>query len=348
MITLRHALVVAVAATIMLPAGGLASASISGTEAVRQLASEAAELIAEEAELVRMTDPAVTESSVDRAAITARLRTVDGQGETALAQLRGLGATITPAVESALEQLPAEVLTGADAEGVSLAPGAVVYDAAVDDLLRMAATPAAVVPTDRSNGPSYALLIVAAFALLVLGIATLTNTLWRRPTEESAHTWSDELTGLANRRRLDLDLASRDATAGETAVIMVDVDHLATIEDQHGVEVRDDVVRSLSTVFEQHIRTDDVIYRYADERFCVLLPGASEDEARIVGDRIVEAAHRVALPDGRHTTVSVGVAQSADRAVADSLAHADHALSLAKRAGCNQAVFAADHELVEA
>lgn len=349
MFTSRHALVVAIAATIVLPSAGSASASISGTEAVRELASEAAELIAEEAELVRMIDPAVTESAVDRAAVAARLRTVDGQGDTLLAQLRGLGAAVTPAVESALDQLPADVLTGADIGGVSLAPAAVVYDAAIDDLLRMAATPAAAVSAaDRSDSPSYTLLIVAAFALLVLGIATLTNTLWRRPSDDGIQTWSDELTGLANRRRLDLDLASREQTPGDIAVIMVDVDHLATIEAQHGASVRDDTLRSLSIVFEQHVRSEDVIYRYGDEQFCVLLPGASENEARLVGERIVGAAHRVSLPDGRHATVSVGVAQSGDLAVTATVDHADEALALAKRAGCDRAVFAADHELVGA
>ena len=64
------------------------------------------------------------------------------------------------------------------------------------------------------------LLLVAAVSLLILGGAALTNTLWRRPEhlELEALAWSDGLTGLANRRRLDHDLKEIRSAAATPAL----------------------------------------------------------------------------------------------------------------------------------
>ena len=347
----RHALFAAVATVVLIPAGS-AQASIGGAEAIRTLATDAADLLAEELALVTRTTDGASMSPGDLGAMQAQLRAVDGQGQSVLVQLRGLGVSLTPAIETTLERLPdpgdAPAPSGGGASSVQLFPGPMVYDAAIDDLLRIAASPAAVGSgDDESNGPSFALLLVAAVALVLLGSAALANTLWRRPRSDDPETstWSDGLTGLPNRRRLDRDLRAA-ATDAPTSVIMIDVDHFKTLNDSYGHQTADDVLKRLGTVFEHHVRMDDVVYRYGAEEFCVLLPGADAAAARLVADRIVEAAHGIELPNGANVTVSVGIAGGAGDELADAIEHADRALYLAKQQGRDRAVHADQHGLV--
>jgi diguanylate cyclase (GGDEF)-like protein len=81
------------------------------------------------------------------------------------------------------------------------------------------------------------------------------------------------------------------------------------------------------------VREHDVVYRYDDEEFCVLLLGASTEDARAIGERVVHAARAIALPDGTHVTVSVGIAAGDASAVTDTLSSADRALLEAKTQG---------------
>ena len=81
------------------------------------------------------------------------------------------------------------------------------------------------------------------------------------------------------------------------------------------------------------MRTDDVVYRYGGEEFCVLLPGASQNEAQAVADRVVSAMRLILLPNGRHITVSVGVADGRAGDVAGTLETADRAMYAAKAGG---------------
>ncbi len=345
MFNLRHALAAAVATVALIPAGH-AQASIGGDQAIRTLASDAAGFLAEEVALVAQTNSSEALSPADLDAARAQLRAVDGQGRSVLVQLHGLGVSLTPAIESTLELLPAA--GDPNASSVRLIPQPMVYEAAIDDLLRIAATPAAVAAGgDDSTGPSYALLLVAAVSLLILGAAALTNTLWRRPDAHDleALAWSDGLTGLANRRRLDHDLQVA-ATDRPTSVIMIDVDHFRSVNDSYGQQTGDDVLKRLGAVFGHHVRMDDVVYRYGGEEFCVLLPGADAAEARLVADRIVEAARGIDLPNGANITVSVGIAGGAGDELVDAIKHADRALGLAKQQGRDRAVHADEHGLV--
>ena len=345
MLNLRHALAAAVAAVALVPTGH-AQASIDGDEAIETLATDAADLLAEELSLVEQTTSAESVSPADLDALRTQLRAVDVQGQSVLVQLQGLGVLLTPAIETTLERLPELGMT--NATSVTLFPQPMVYEAAIDDLVRIAATPSAVAAGgDPANGPSYALLLVAAVSLLILGSAALTNTLWRRPDtdDDDAMAWSDGLTGLATRRRLDHDLQIA-AADGPTSVIMIDVDHFQSVNDSYGPQIGNDVLKRLGTVFEHHVRMDDVVYRYGGEEFCVLLPGADAVEARLVADRIVGAARDVDLPNGAHVTVSVGIAGGVGNELADAIEHADRAVNLAKQQGRDRAVHANEHDLV--
>ena len=206
-----------------------------------------------------------------------------------------------------------------------LPPPPVVYQAAIVDLERIAAAPGSVTPEDHGNRGSLGLLAVAAAALLALGLAALSNALRRKGDALEAMAWTDGLTGVGNRRKLDRDLAvHRQAHDGQTAVIMVDIDHFKAINDQFGAPGRRRrAARASAPRSPAQVREGDVVYRYGGEEFCVLLPGATQ---RRGGRSRRPDRHRrpsIALPDEQHITVSVGVAEGSPTEVVDTLETAD-------------------------
>ncbi len=153
---------------------------------------------------------------------------------------------------------------------------------------------------------------------------------------------SDELTGVGNRRRLDRDLAIEAASA-ETpvAVIKIDVDHFVRINEEHGRDAGDEVLKQLADVLRTECRTGDVVYRYEDEEFCVLLAKTTTAEAGQVAERMRFAVSRMALAVSEPMTVSIGVALGRGEHIAQTMVRADDALSKSKECGRDRVTLAA-------
>ena len=319
------------------------TAASTEIDSVRALAERAAELTAEERTLLEMSTPDL--DVVDRASIEARIQTVDAQGAEVLAQLDRLDVELTQAIRVTLGPL-ASVAQRVEQPSVFV-PTPAVYEAATTDLLRIAATPDAVTNVPQhSNSPAFGLLAVASLSLLALGAAALGNSLRRRPDDDlAAMAWSDGLTGLANRRRLDVDLERHDNGDRRTAAIMIDIDHFKDINDTFGHAYGDDVLRRVGEALSRQVRSDDVVYRYGGEEFCVLLPGASASDASDIADRIVSAVRAIELPHDRTVTVSVGVADTAAGDASGAVQLADQALYAAKGRGRDRAVASDEHPI---
>jgi diguanylate cyclase (GGDEF)-like protein len=335
--TVRTALAATVLSLAVAPAAVSAAAPDAESQ-VRDLATAAAESVAEEHQLIGRLAPGA-ELDDD---VSARLRDVDAAGSVLLAQFDALRVELSDASRVALDRLPER--------GTPPPPG-IVYDAAVDDLVRIAATPGAVLPADNpSGGPAIGLLAVAAVALLALGAAALGNTLRRQESDDdlAAMAWSDGLTGLANRRRFDHDVAAFDMDDEPTSAIMIDIDRFKSVNDSFGHQQGDEIIRAVARMLDEHVRFDDIVYRYGGEEFCILLPGATTEDAHGIAQRIVAAAREIALPDGSHVTISVGVASGRDQIASTAVQAADQALLSAKAAGRDRVVDAAGIDLVSA
>lgn len=154
---------------------------------------------------------------------------------------------------------------------------------------------------------------------------------------------TDALTGLFNRRAL-FGTVPADLVA-PVAAIVFDVDQFKRVNDIHGHQVGDEVLRVFGEILTASTRRGDVAARLGGEEFALILPVTSLDEALMIAERVRMrfCRHSFASPAGALLcTVSAGVvACDAGQADRDELLRAaDAALYGAKRAGRNRVVSA--------
>lgn len=168
-------------------------------------------------------------------------------------------------------------------------------------------------------------------------------------TESVEFAVTDALTGLNNRRYLDTHLATlvdRSNRRGRPlSVLITDIDHFKAINDTHGHEGGDDVLRDFARRVRGAVRGADLACRYGGEEFVVVMPDTTSEIAAQVAERLREAVAAApfrisATGTAAEVTTSVGIATlEADGEGADSLLRrADKALYQAKNNGRNRVV----------
>ena len=208
--------------------------------------------------------------------------------------------------------------------------------------------PEIILPTTGESltpGPAllsfYAVTIASSFAFILMHKERAD-----RETYELATT--DPLTGVYNRRTFK-ELAEPQLSRsrrGHMAVslLMLDLDHFKRINDSYGHLGGDDILRSFADMIRLCLRKEDLLARYGGEEFVVLLPGAAEEAAAALAERIREQVSALPMDANGHrarVTVSIGVATEAGDTLPSleaMLGRADEALYQAKREGRNRVV----------
>jgi diguanylate cyclase (GGDEF)-like protein len=156
----------------------------------------------------------------------------------------------------------------------------------------------------------------------------------------------DGLTGTANRSTI-MDLLGRemdraDRERGVLGLVLLDIDHFKNVNDAHGHQVGDAVLREVTRRVRRSLRPYDHLGRYGGEEFLLVLPGCERRQAVGVAERVREwIAHNPITVEGVpvSVTASLGVASSGPETPADRrraavlLRAADAALYRAKAAG---------------
>lgn len=156
----------------------------------------------------------------------------------------------------------------------------------------------------------------------------------------------DAMTGLINystmHRTLGLEFARAQRTREPMAFARIDIDRLKRVNESHGREVGDSVIRSLAQILRQRLRRTDVVGRISGEQFGAILPGTLADNAVPIFEQIRAAFAEIdhLSPAGSfRVTFSCGVAAVPGIGDAPALSDAaGNALALAKSSGGNRVI----------
>lgn len=180
------------------------------------------------------------------------------------------------------------------------------------------------------------------------GITLLGRAYNQLRSELASMVLADPLTACLNRRGLEQVLnqavSSASRYGGEVAILAIDIDYFKTINDTFGHLAGDAVLRELAELLAQSSRGGDVVARVGGEEFIILLPGADNETAGVVAERVMNTVRGHAFRTVRghqQITVSIGIAceHVRDGHIGGALrARADEALYVAKRLGRNRVV----------
>lgn len=163
---------------------------------------------------------------------------------------------------------------------------------------------------------------------------------------------TDELTGLFNRkylhRRLEAEMSRAKRYGTPLSCLLIDIDFFKTVNDMYGYDWGDVLLKKIAQMLQALIRKEDILTRYGDEEFILILPNTSEDNAYIFAERFRRDIEKMefipANEEERHPiTISGGISsypflENVEENVNTIIRYAEHALYAAKKHGKNQIV----------
>lgn len=163
---------------------------------------------------------------------------------------------------------------------------------------------------------------------------------------------TDELTGLYNRKylhsRLDAEISRAKRYGTSLSCVLIDIDFFKTVNDMYGYDWGDVLLKKVAQMLEALIRKEDILTRYGDEEFILVLPNTSEDQAFIFAERFRRDIEKMefipASEEERHPiTISGGISaypflENVEENSNTIIRYAEHALYSAKKRGKNQIV----------
>ncbi|MEP0339411.1 MAG: diguanylate cyclase [Alphaproteobacteria bacterium] len=158
---------------------------------------------------------------------------------------------------------------------------------------------------------------------------------------------TDFLTGVWNRRRFmelgEAEVARVRRSGRSFGMAMMDVDHFKSVNDTHGHDAGDNVLRALAEACVDRLRNVDIVGRMGGEEFALILPETDPQGAMLTVERLREYLSELAIPIDSGTltvTVSIGVTTVRDPSdtIEGALKRADEALYKAKGSGRNKTV----------
>ncbi len=163
---------------------------------------------------------------------------------------------------------------------------------------------------------------------------------------------TDDLTGLHNRKylqeRLEEEISRSKRYGTKLSCILFDIDFFKVVNDMYGYEWGDILLRNIANKLDAMLRKEDILTRYGDEEFLLVLPNTSEENAFLFGERFrrevekmefipagEEEAHRVTVSGGISTFPCM---QDVEEDANTVIRYAEHALYNAKHRGRNKIV----------
>jgi len=197
-------------------------------------------------------------------------------------------------------------------------------------------------PTDLAMELLY---LVEAKTAVMQELRDLNRRLEGAKTAAEEQAMTDTLTGLRNRRALELALAQSIVRSIPFGLMHMDLDYFKSVNDTLGHAAGDAVLRHVARVLRGQTRDADTVARIGGDEFVVLLPGLVDASVlRSIAERVIAQVDQPTLHDGRECRVSASIGMTVSTAYPQvypdrMMADADEALYEAKRAGRGRAVF---------
>ncbi|MBO0905411.1 GGDEF domain-containing protein [Jiella sp. MQZ13P-4] len=175
-------------------------------------------------------------------------------------------------------------------------------------------------------------------------LQSLTGLLKERSKKLEAEALTDPLTGTHNRRFFDEALRQYvqefQRIERPLGIVIIDLDHFKAINDTHGHDTGDKVLKAVALCLFEFTRFHDVVARIGGEEFAVIAPNLNPDDLRRFAERLRGEISRVTLDaDGRRVAVTASIGLAVVRPDDDPASltkRADINLYLAKQAGRNR------------
>ncbi len=163
---------------------------------------------------------------------------------------------------------------------------------------------------------------------------------------------TDALTGLHNRKylheRLEAEISRSKRYDTKLSCLLLDIDFFKVVNDMYGYDWGDVLLKKIAEMLKSFIRKEDILTRYGDEEFIVILPNTPEENAFIFAERFRREIEKMEfIPAGeeeRHPiTISGGISsypflQNVEEDANTLIRYAEHALYNAKKRGKNKIV----------
>lgn len=116
---------------------------------------------------------------------------------------------------------------------------------------------------------------------------------WKNLSRQNSLVHIDDVTGLYNQRKLHkdlLELIRKYERSGENfALLFIDIDHFKSVNDNYGHLIGTKLLSDLGKVLRRVLRDTDLLYRYGGDEFVAIVPDASTNDARKIGDRVLSS-----------------------------------------------------------
>jgi len=184
---------------------------------------------------------------------------------------------------------------------------------------------------------------IFAFAILgvIVGLTVIVVTMADMVRAMQHERDTDSLTGIANRRGLELGAAEllEDPHAAPVVLIICDLDHFKSVNDRYGHQAGDQVLKAFADTLKANTRGGDLVARLGGEEFVVLLPRLTTEQGYALAERLrlAAAATSYAAAPNLTVTCSIGVVQvKSGESFADALFRGDELVYAAKHNGRNR------------
>ncbi len=206
-------------------------------------------------------------------------------------------------------------------------------------------------PFALSNMAQYSIAAIYMAAEIALGAVFAAMSLMSQRNAYAVNTElkkvyaTDPLTQVGNRVRLEKESNKWLAYCSQhnlpLSLVLLDVDNMKQINDQHGHLVGDTMICELVQIFCDNLRKNDACIRWGGDEFVLLLPGIGASVARSLTERLRKEIELHQFPDNVHVTCSFGITDTHDGdTLEDMLRHADESLYMAKKQGKNTSCIA--------